>query len=644
MNIKSYIKNIITKKKNVKKNQIFLQENISNLTYFAIALSGKKITLLESQDEIGGYFKNKILLPNKISISENNKINLLAYHYKIIFSIESEKLDFYLPNETYNLDYLLLTSLLTIKTLHRIIFNLYPKIKNNLNIIYKYINKKRQLNENNKNKAFLLEILFKKLTYDKIIYNLKLNKNEISWLYEAENVHIYNIHDLEKKTNTLYKKLCDLYTKNGEIILNQIWGYLYYKTKDIKNTIEQKKPNIINKITKETKKTINKIAKSIELKKKNDDFSHLSLIFDYKKTIDEYKTGNKKIDDSENTDIDNNLNILDELNINKTIISNNKTTSSYNANILNKETIYSTYENNTIKNNYVYKEWNTQKNKYNNDWCNIYLEDINKTTKTNKENVNKIIEKYKIDIIKLRKNIKNILNIKIWKNRQIIGQDIDIDTLIDNYQDSKKNFFERLYKYKEKKVNDLAISILIDISLSTDSYLDNIKIINRIRELSLFIGESINKIINKYSLSGFYSNTRHDCRYVNIKNFTDCWDKKKYDIDKIIPIGYTRIGPAIRHTITNIKSINAKKKAIIIITDGKPTDYDEYEGKYGIEDIKKTIIEANKIKINIKSLLINDIPKPHFSSMFGIKNYKISKDIKKNKAILKTLQEIINEK
>lgn len=645
MNIKSYIKNIINKKPlNLKENSICLNKNLEKFTYFAIAFNENKINILESQDDIGGYFENKILLPKNISISNNNKINLLVYYYRILFSIESKKLNFYLPKENYNLDYVFLTSLLTIKTLHRIMFKKYPKFKTNSKIIYEYINKTRNLNKNIKNKAFLLEILFKKLIYKKLNSNINLNKNEKKWLYEAENSHIYNMDELENNTNSLYEKLCYIYSKNGEIKLNILWGYLYYKTKNIISTIKQEKNNNINSITNENKQKINKIVKKIELENKNNDYSELSLIFDYKKTIDEYKTGNKKIDNNENNELDNNLNILDELNINKTITNNNKSYSLYNANILNKNTEYYVEEDEISKNKYTYKEWNIKKNEYNEKWCNVYIENINNIINTNNKNIEKIIEKYKLKILRLEKNIKHILNIKSWKNRQAIGQDIDFDTLIDNYQDSKKNIFDKLYRYKENTINDLTISILIDISLSTDSYLNNIKIITLIKELSVFICESIDKIIKNYSLSAFYSNTRHDCRYIYIKNFKDIWNKEKYKLDYINPTGYTRIGPAIRHTINNIKNINTKKKAIIIITDGKPTDYDEYEGKYGIEDVKKTIKEAYTKNINIKSILIDDTIKTHFSKMFGLNNYKIYKNIIDDTTLLKIFQEIINEK
>ena len=45
---------------------------------------------------------------------------------------------------------------------------------------------------------------------------------------------------------------------------------------------------------------------------------------------------------------------------------------------------------------------------------------------------------------------------------------------------------------------------------------------------------------------------------------------------------------------------------IILISDSKPTDYDFYEGIYGIEDIRQVVYEADTRNIKFKSLSIID--------------------------------------
>jgi nitric oxide reductase NorD protein len=54
------------------------------------------------------------------------------------------------------------------------------------------------------------------------------------------------------------------------------------------------------------------------------------------------------------------------------------------------------------------------------------------------------------------------------------------------------------------------------------------------------------------------------------------------------PSGYTRIGGAIRYASAQLlKHRQTANKWIILLSDGKPNDYDKYEGKYGVQDVKQ---------------------------------------------------------
>ncbi|HND86220.1 MAG TPA: hypothetical protein PLU50_10445, partial [Pseudobdellovibrionaceae bacterium] len=61
----------------------------------------------------------------------------------------------------------------------------------------------------------------------------------------------------------------------------------------------------------------------------------------------------------------------------------------------------------------------------------------------------------------------------------------------------------------------------------------------------------------------------------------------------------------------------AQKKILILLTDGKPTDYDGYEGRYGIEDMRKACLEAQMKNIYTKAFAIEKNAKHYFPHMFG---------------------------
>ncbi|HIH2763554.1 MAG TPA: VWA domain-containing protein [Candidatus Azoamicus sp.] len=262
---------------------------------------------------------------------------------------------------------------------------------------------------------------------------------------------------------------------------------------------------------------------------------------------------------------------------------------------------------------YPYKEWDMNIKKYKNNWCNIFVKNYNNFNTENQNFINNITKIYKNDIKKINEKISLITNEKIWKKKQINGEDIDFDTIIENYQEIKNNTFNKIYKFKKKNIKNIKLIILFDSSLSTDGYINEKKIIDFIKELTIILTSSFKNEI-EHMISTFYSNTRHDCTYKIIKKLKE--KNVKSNINNIHANGYTRVGPALRHSIKELKNIKGKKKIILLLTDGNPTDYDEYEGQYGIKDIEMAKKEAKRLNISIKCITTHTEPNKEFINIF----------------------------
>jgi nitric oxide reductase NorD protein len=88
-------------------------------------------------------------------------------------------------------------------------------------------------------------------------------------------------------------------------------------------------------------------------------------------------------------------------------------------------------------------------------------------------------------------------------------------------------------------------------------------------------------------------------------------------------MGYTRIGAALRHAGSLIEKRDTKNKWVILISDGKPNDYDKYEGTYGINDIKQALREMHASHINTYALAIEAQAKYYLPMMFGTNHFEI---------------------
>lgn len=180
----------------------------------------------------------------------------------------------------------------------------------------------------------------------------------------------------------------------------------------------------------------------------------------------------------------------------------------------------------------------------------------------------------------------------------------------------------RVYLSKKKLCVDIAIEILVDSSLSTEAFIGKEKILSIIqKQVDLFV-EAMDAIGIQTSVSAFRTHTRKECNFLRIKNGTKNWGEEArarlYSLD---PAGYTRIGPALRHSIELIASEKRRKKIILLFSDAKPTDYDAYEGSHGISDVGRCILEAKARNIHVHCMAFHHRKNPHLKNIFGANHF-----------------------
>ncbi len=100
--------------------------------------------------------------------------------------------------------------------------------------------------------------------------------------------------------------------------------------------------------------------------------------------------------------------------------------------------------------------------------------------------------------------------------------------------------------------------------------------------------------------------TRNKIEYYRIKSFDETYDSAvKQRIAGILPKDYTRMGPPVRHSTRILKAVDARTKLLIVLSDGKPEDWDAYKGIYGIEDSRRALIEAKEEGIHVFCITID---------------------------------------
>ena len=146
--------------------------------------------------------------------------------------------------------------------------------------------------------------------------------------------------------------------------------------------------------------------------------------------------------------------------------------------------------------------------------------------------------------------------------------------------------------------------------MSSDGYSAGNRVIDVEKQVSIIFGEILNEFNVDFSVADFHSSTRNYITYRSLKDFDEPWHIGKLKIGASQPSGYTRIGGAIRYASAQLRNRQTANKWIILLSDGKPNDYDKYEGKY-------------ECHINSYALAIEAQAKYYLPQMFGQNHYQI---------------------
>jgi len=379
-------------------------------------------------------------------------------------------------------------------------------------------------------------------------------------------------------------------------------------------TADQDQPKTILK-----SKAVEEII-SVQVDQKQLEDNVLQHQFEKVETAEEFGGNFKDMDGDD--ELDDHSNALEDLNMKYTVRVDDTAHSVYQADFIENTTISESAEAKSSDYFIAYDEWDYAKREYKADFCKVYPKNI---TETDVAYYKDTISKNSSTLTGLRKMLTTVNNKYQQQRRQTQGEEFDIDAITDLFVDVNSGHTpsDKIYLSKRKKEKDLSILLLLDSSLSSDGYASGNRVIDVEKQVSILFGEILNEFNIEFSIDCFYSKTRNHASYHTIKDFDEPWNIAKYKVGAIEPSGYTRIGAALRHSGAMLDKRNTKNKWVILISDGKPNDYDRYEGKYGVNDVKQALRELNQRQINSYALAIEAEAKYYLPQMFGQNHYQI---------------------
>jgi len=269
----------------------------------------------------------------------------------------------------------------------------------------------------------------------------------------------------------------------------------------------------------------------------------------------------------------------------------------------------------------TYPEWDYRRKQYHANHCQVSCQ----VASENGEHW-VLDDKTRRQIHRIRHQFEAFRPQEATLRRQIDGEEIDLDAVVRNQCNRIANgsSSDRLYLAERQQARDLAVLILVDVSLSTDSWINNQRILDIEKAALVALSSSIATCGDQFAIYTFTSRKRQYVKFSTIKTFASSFSQQVLSrISALRPGYYTRMGAALRHASKILASRPERHRLLLLLSDGKPNDLDHYEGRYGIEDTRQAILEARRAGLRLFGITIDDDAKDYFPYLFGRGGYAI---------------------
>ncbi len=281
---------------------------------------------------------------------------------------------------------------------------------------------------------------------------------------------------------------------------------------------------------------------------------------------------------------------------------------------------------------YTYPEWDYRGCVYLPDHCRVLASPASDTA-----TVPDAADDTKSLIRRVRRQFEVLRPRREMLRAQIDGTELDLDAVVRARSDLAAGGpgSDRIHMMSRPQAHDLAVTILVDVSLSTDAWFDNRRVLDVEKEALTVLAHGLAACGDRHSILTFTSRRRNWVRVETVKDFGEPMGRGvEARIAALKPGFYTRIGPAIRHASAKLREQPNRRKLLLLLTDGKPNDVDHYEGRFALEDSRRAVLEARRSGVSVFGVTVDREAQAYVPAIFGRNGYAIVGNIARLPAAL----------
>jgi nitric oxide reductase NorD protein len=240
----------------------------------------------------------------------------------------------------------------------------------------------------------------------------------------------------------------------------------------------------------------------------------------------------------------------------------------------------------------------------------------------------RVLDEHRELLVDLRRRFERLRPRRERHPREREGDDLDVDAVVEDFADRRagRTPSERLYVAERPLRRDVTVALLIDASGSTDAWVSGGRTVLEVeKQATLVLCEALRSLGDRHGVYAFCGRGAQGVRVARVKAFEERTDGAvRARLAGLAGADYTRLGAPIRHLTATLARERSRVRLLFLLSDGKPNDEDEYEGRYGIEDTRQAIAEARLQGLAVFCLTIDREGSTYLPHMFGPHGYAVA--------------------
>ena len=303
---------------------------------------------------------------------------------------------------------------------------------------------------------------------------------------------------------------------------------------------------------------------------------------------------------------------------------------------------------------FAYHEWDSIHKRFIKNFI-VFEDTLRLSKKSRKLNPDaNIVQKLNREFSLIKQSGRSILK------KQRSGE-IDYESFVEYKQDIAAGVTpdERVYKKVLNKSRDVAVLVLIDMSGSTNQWIDEeTQLMDIIAESVYYLSCGASQLDDLVGVFGYSTFSRARTEFYTIADFGDACPHNinfLYALSRLEGRKQNHDGSAIRHAAKKLIDTDRKDKLLIHISDGEPEVYlrqkdlygsekklPAYRGEYAWNDVRKALSECRAQGILPVCIRVNDQKSENLEKAYGSHYRLLSNPFDLQKVLCNTYKDLIS--